>query len=74
MVAVLRFQKHQIMKNLKAVLHRAGSSLEDVVEVNVFLTNIDDADLLSSAYKEYWGDLMPARTYVRLNGKTSRIC
>jgi enamine deaminase RidA (YjgF/YER057c/UK114 family) len=50
------------MKNLKVVLEKANSSLEEVVEVNVFLTNIDDADVLSPAYREYWGDLMPART------------
>ncbi|KAH7156046.1 Endoribonuclease L-PSP/chorismate mutase-like protein [Dactylonectria macrodidyma] len=55
---------HQIMKNLKVVLDKAGSSVEDVVEVNVFLTNIDDADVLSPAYKQYWGALMPARTCV----------
>ncbi|KAH6877200.1 Endoribonuclease L-PSP/chorismate mutase-like protein [Thelonectria olida] len=55
---------HQIMKNLKAVLEKAGSSVEDAVEVNVFLVDIDDVDALSPVYKTYWGDLMPARTCV----------
>ena len=52
------------MRNLNAVLTKAGSSLNDVVEVSVFLTDIADADELSPVYKTYWGDLMPARTYV----------
>jgi enamine deaminase RidA (YjgF/YER057c/UK114 family) len=50
------------MRNLDAVLTQAQSSLADVVEVTVFLTNILDADDLSSVYKTYWGELMPART------------
>lgn len=54
--------KHQIMRNLGVILVEAMSSLNDVVEVTVFLTNIADADVLSPAYKTYWGDLMPART------------
>ncbi|KAM5347245.1 hypothetical protein ACJ41O_010250 [Fusarium nematophilum] len=55
---------HQIMRNLKVILEKAGSSVEDAVEVNVFLTDIADADVLSPVYKTYWGDLMPARTCV----------
>lgn len=50
------------MRNLDAVLTQARSSLTDVVEVSVFLTNILDADDLSPVYKTYWGQLMPART------------
>lgn len=50
------------MRNLGVILVEAMSSLNDVVEVTVFLTNIADADVLSPAYKTYWGDLMPART------------
>ncbi|PNP46512.1 hypothetical protein TGAMA5MH_01970 [Trichoderma gamsii] len=55
---------HQIMRNVEAILKQAGSSIENVVEVTVFLTNIIDADELSLAYKPYWGDLKPARTCV----------
>ncbi|KAK7215371.1 hypothetical protein V2G26_003374 [Clonostachys chloroleuca] len=55
---------HQIMRNLGVILVEAMSSLNDVVEVTVFLTNIADADVLSPAYKTYWGDLMPARTCI----------
>ena len=42
------------MKNLKVVLEKAGSSIEDAVEVNVFLADIADADVLSPAYRTYW--------------------
>ncbi|KAH8879249.1 Endoribonuclease L-PSP [Thozetella sp. PMI_491] len=55
---------HQIMRNLTAVLKQAGSNLESVVEVTIFLTNILDADTLTPVYKSYWGTLKPARTCV----------
>jgi enamine deaminase RidA (YjgF/YER057c/UK114 family) len=50
------------MKNIDTVLKEAGSSLEKVVEVTVFLTKIADADTLTPIYITYWGDLKPART------------
>ncbi|KAM0470003.1 hypothetical protein ACHAPX_010187 [Trichoderma viride] len=53
-----------IMRNVGVILKQAGSSLENVVEATVFLTNIIDADDLSLAYKTYWGDIKPARTCV----------
>jgi enamine deaminase RidA (YjgF/YER057c/UK114 family) len=52
------------MRNLTAVLERAGSNIESVVDVTVFLDDIDNADLLTPAYLEYWGDVKPARAYV----------
>ncbi|KAH8179248.1 endoribonuclease l-PSP domain-containing protein [Sarocladium implicatum] len=55
---------HQIMRNLAAVLERAGSSVQSVVDVAVFLDNIDNADVLTPPYLEYWGDVKPARTCV----------
>lgn len=50
------------MKNLSSVLERAGSNLESAVDVTVFLDNIDNADVLTGPYIEYWGDVKPART------------
>ncbi|KIW10638.1 hypothetical protein PV08_11602 [Exophiala spinifera] len=55
---------HQCIKNLGAVLEAAGSSLEHVVEVNVFLANMDDFAKMNEVYTTYWGDVKPARTCV----------
>lgn len=49
------------MRNLAAVLERAGSNIESVVDVTVFLDDIDNADLLTPAYLKYCGDVKPAR-------------
>jgi len=55
---------HQCIKNLAAVLEAAGSSINDVVKVNVFLADMGDFDKMNSVYTQYWGDEKPARTCV----------
>ncbi|KAM0277351.1 hypothetical protein ACHAQH_005867 [Verticillium albo-atrum] len=55
---------HQCIANLKAVLEAAGSSLDKVVEVNVFLLNIEDFTEMNEIYEQYWGAVKPARTLV----------
>ena len=54
--------QHQCIKNLGAILDAAGSSLEDVVEVNVFLADMNDFAKMNEIYTEYWGETKPART------------
>jgi enamine deaminase RidA (YjgF/YER057c/UK114 family) len=47
---------------LGAILEAAGSSLEHVVEVNVFLADMEDFAKMNEVYTTYWGDVKPART------------
>jgi enamine deaminase RidA (YjgF/YER057c/UK114 family) len=54
--------KHQCIKNLTAVLEAAGSSIDKVVKVNIFLENIDDMPKMNEVYIKYWGDTKPSRT------------
>ncbi|KAI5458292.1 endoribonuclease L-PSP [Mariannaea sp. PMI_226] len=55
---------HRCIQSLGAILEAAGSSLEHVVEVSLFLTNMDDFDRVNAIYKTYWGELKPTRTCV----------
>lgn len=54
--------QHQAIKNLSAVLAEAGSSIEHVVKVNVFLADMKDFAAMNEAYKQWWGDVKPCRT------------
>lgn len=54
--------QHQCIKNLAAILEAAGTTLEKVVKVNVFLASIDDFAAMNSVYATYWGDIKPCRT------------
>ncbi|KAL2687842.1 hypothetical protein Neosp_005411 [[Neocosmospora] mangrovei] len=55
---------HQIIRNLGAILEEAGSSLNDVVEVNIFLSDLKFYGKMNEVYQNYWGDIKPARTCV----------
>ncbi|OAR02714.1 hypothetical protein LLEC1_07779 [Akanthomyces lecanii] len=41
---------HQCIKNLKAILEAAGTTLEKVVKVNVFLSSMDDFAKMNEIY------------------------
>lgn len=55
---------HQCIKNLQAVLEAAGTTIDKVVKVNVFLASMDDFKAMNEVYTQYWGDVKPARTCV----------
>lgn len=58
-------QMHQVMKSLKAILEAAGSSLDKVVKVNVFLARIRDFQEMNEIYKTYFKEgNYPARTTI----------
>lgn len=40
----------------------AGSSIDKVVKVNVFLANMEDFAKMNEVYMQYWGDVKPCRT------------
>ncbi|PVH89413.1 endoribonuclease L-PSP [Cadophora sp. DSE1049] len=50
------------IENLKVVLEAAGSSLENVVKVNIFLADIKDVPKVNELYVKYWGSIEPVRT------------
>ncbi|WAO89056.1 Hypothetical protein NCS54_00643100 [Fusarium falciforme] len=55
---------HQIIRNLGAILEEAGSSINDVVEVNIFLSDLKYYAKMNEVYQNYWGEIKPARTCV----------
>jgi 2-iminobutanoate/2-iminopropanoate deaminase len=58
----IQAQTHQALRNVEALLHQEGSSLEDVVKTTVFLKDIDDWPAMNEAYVEVMGDSRPARS------------
>ena len=53
------------LANLKAILEDAGSGLDHVAKVNVFLANMDDFATFNEVYKEFFTSNFPARTCVQ---------
>lgn len=54
-------QTEQALENLKGVLEAAGSSLDHVVKVNVYLANVEDYEGMNTVYRRYFPAERPAR-------------
>lgn len=61
--AGIKAQTLQIMKNLEAVLHEAGSSFENVVKTTCFIADMADFNAFNEVYGEYFTS-KPARSCV----------
>jgi 2-iminobutanoate/2-iminopropanoate deaminase len=60
-------QTTQVLKNLQAILHAAGSDLPKVVKATVFLKEFDDFAAMNAVYATYLGPegvAAPARTTI----------
>jgi len=60
----IKAQTKQTLENMKRVLEAAGSSLSDVVKVNVFIANADDFAQMNEIYIDYFTKDCPARSTV----------
>jgi 2-iminobutanoate/2-iminopropanoate deaminase len=59
-------QTEQVIKNLKAVLEAAGSSLDKVIKTTCFLTNMADFSVFNAVYETYFIN-KPARSCVAVS-------
>lgn len=56
----------QSLDNVKAIVEEAGSSVEKIVKVNIFLDNMDDFGAVNEVYAAFFGDHKPARSCVEV--------
>ncbi|CAH0057883.1 unnamed protein product [Clonostachys solani] len=55
----------QCLKNISSILNAAGTSIENAVKVNVFITDMSNYDLMNQAYSEVFNQgVVPVRTCV----------
>lgn len=67
-------QCRSVFDNVRAVLEDAGSSWDQLVDVQVFLTNMkDDFKTYNKVYAEYFADNQPCRTTIEINGLPTPI-
>ncbi|KAK6363468.1 hypothetical protein TWF730_000900 [Orbilia blumenaviensis] len=57
----------QALKNLSAVLEAAGSNMNQVLKVVVFLVDMKDFAEVNSVYEKYFGDVKPARSCIAVH-------
>ena len=57
-------QTRQVLQQLQAALETAGSSLAQVVSVNVYLKQARDFQAMNDVYREFFAEKAPTRTTV----------
>ena len=62
-IADIRTQTRLVLDNVKRCLEAAGSSLDKVVKVNIFITNAAYFAAVNEIYKTYFPNDPPARTF-----------
>ena len=60
----IEVQTHRVMQNLNAVLDAAGYRFDDVVQTQVFLSNLNHYKAMNSVYATYFDESPPARAVV----------
>jgi 2-aminomuconate deaminase len=67
-------QTRAVIENVRRVLEAAGSKLEDVVDVTVFLVDMDrDFATFNRVYAEYFAAILPTRTTVAVTALPTPI-
>ncbi|MDR1578328.1 MAG: RidA family protein [Deltaproteobacteria bacterium] len=59
-------QACQALRNIQAILEAAGSSLDDVVRVGIFLTDLEDFTVVNEIYQSFFSPPYPARSTVEV--------
>ena len=61
-------QCHSVFRNVKYILEDAGSNWDKIVDVTVYLTNMnDDFKIYNKVWAEYFKDNPPCRTTIEIN-------
>lgn len=60
-------QTRQVLENLKAVLKAAGSTLDDVIKVTIYIQDMNEFSIINDIYGQYFGERQPARSCVEVS-------
>lgn len=61
-------ESRRALENLKAILARHGTSMDQVVKCTIFLADIKDWPAFNEVYGEYFKIHLPARSALAANG------
>jgi 2-iminobutanoate/2-iminopropanoate deaminase len=67
-------QARQALENLRQIVLAAGSDLDQVSAVDVFVTNIEDFAEFNKIYVEYFSEHRPARAVVEVRALPKGAC
>lgn len=63
----IKDEVHQVMKNVKAILEAAGTTIDQIVKTTIFLQDLNDFNAVNEVYASYFSDTnFPARECVQV--------
>jgi 2-iminobutanoate/2-iminopropanoate deaminase len=63
----------QVLRNIEAIVKAAGGTKGAIVRCGVFLADLNDFAGMNRAYREFFGNSVPARTTVQAGLGTLRV-
>jgi 2-iminobutanoate/2-iminopropanoate deaminase len=66
-------ETHQVMHNLRAVLHASGLDFKNVVKTTIFLTDMTLFTSVNEVYGKYFNGEFPARETVAVRGLPKNV-
>ena len=67
MIASIEEQANQVILNLKSICEAAGSGLEDIVKLTIYLTDLGNFAKVNEAMLEYFLEPYPARATLEIS-------
>ena len=61
-------QAKQVLENVKSICEAAGCSLDDIIKISSFLTDLSNFAVVNDMMKEYFSEPYPARATVEVSG------
>lgn len=59
-------QTHRVLNNIKAIVEEAGGSLQDIVKVTIYLSNINNWSKVNAVYEQFFNYEPPARCVLEI--------
>jgi 2-iminobutanoate/2-iminopropanoate deaminase len=60
-------ETHQVMQNLRSILHEAGMDFGNVVKTTIFITDMNQFSDINEVYGKYFDGDFPARETVQVS-------
>ena len=60
-------QAQQVFKNLSAVCEAAGGNINDMVKVNIFMTDLSNFATVNEVMSQYFNEPYPARAAIQVS-------
>ena len=63
----IEIEIRQVLDNVKAILDQGGSSMDSIIKLTVFLTDLDYFAKINNVFQDYFKKNPPARSVVEVS-------